>query len=107
MLISVCRETDTLSRMGGDEFIILLPAINSRQALTVRDRIRQKEKDLTLICHHSEHEKMKIPIRISLGLAGSDETAAEKVMKLADQRMYIDKENFYQQAIHDLYAEHS
>ena len=102
MLASVCRETDTLSRMGGDEFIILLPATDSNQTLTVQNRIRQKEKNLTLICRHSGHEAVKVPIRISIGLAGSDETAPEKVMKRADQRMYIDKENFYQQTIRNL-----
>lgn len=107
MLTSVCRDSDTLSRVGGDEFVILLPATDSRQAKTVRDRIRHAEKGLSLVCRQKNNERSSIPIRVSVGLAGSDETSAEKVMNLADQRMYIDKENFYQKTTEDLQAKHS
>lgn len=35
------------------------------------------------------------------GTAGSDETTPEKVSKLADDRMYVDKEHYYQQITKD------
>ena len=95
LLKSICRETDVLSRIGGDEFAILLPATESAQARRVIDRLRQKECTLTLTCPESEQTKKDLPIRISIGLAGSDETPPESVMKVADQRMYADKEAFY------------
>jgi diguanylate cyclase (GGDEF)-like protein len=107
MLSSICRETDTLSRMGGDEFIILLASTSSIQAKAAVDRIRQKEKELFLVFPKKNHEKISIPIRFSIGVAGSDEVLPEKVMKLADQRMYIDKENFYQNTIDNLHSGHS
>ena len=107
LLSFLCRETDTLSRMGGDEFIILMPAANSVQTKAAMDRIRRQEKKLFLICHQKNHKKETIPIRFSIGVAASDETRPEKVMKLADQRMYIDKENFYQNTIENVYSGHS
>jgi diguanylate cyclase (GGDEF)-like protein len=106
MLSSICRETDTLSRMGGDEFIILLASTSSIQARAAVDRIRQKEKELLLVFPKKNHEIISIPIRFSIGVAGSDEVLPEKVMKLADQRMYIDKENFYQNTVKNLYSGH-
>jgi len=107
LLSSICRETDTLSRIGGDEFILLLPATGSRQAKASIDKIRRKEKKLFIVFLGKNHKETFFPIRFSIGVAGSDETLPEKVMKLADQRMYVDKENFYQNTIENLYAEHS
>ena len=105
MLISACRETDTLARIGGDEFALLLPSINSQQAKYLLQRIKQEEKRLFLSVRDPQNRLKKIPIRISVGLAGSDETEPEKVMKLADQRMYVDKENYYQAVVQKLYDE--
>ncbi len=107
LLSSICRETDTLSRIGGDEFILLMPATDSVQAKMAVDRIRRKEKKLFLVFLEKNHKETFFPIRFSIGVAGSDETLPEKVMKLADQRMYIDKENFYQNTIENLYSGHS
>jgi diguanylate cyclase (GGDEF)-like protein len=107
LLRSVCRETDTLSRMGGDEFIILLPSTTSAEANVTATRIRDREKTLSLVCRLKNHRQASIPIRFSMGVAGSDETTPEKVMKLADQRMYIDKENFYQKTVESIHFDHS
>jgi len=107
LLSSICREADTLSRIGGDEFIILLPATGSRQTKATIAKIRRKEKKLFLVFLEKNHKETFFPIRFSIGVAGSDETLPEKVMKLADQRMYVDKENFYQNTIENLYSGHS
>ncbi len=106
MLKSVCRGSDTLARTGGDEFIILLPGIDSRKVRPAAERIRHKAEDLFLICGQAGREKATIPIRFSIGYAGSDESAPEKVQKLADQRMYNDKEHFYWNTIESLYPWH-
>ncbi len=86
-----------LSRFGGDEFALLLPSTDSRQAAHVVRRIRDKEKNLTLACIDNSGRKMRIPIRISIGAAGSDEVAPENVLSLADDRMYTDKKQYYRQ----------
>jgi GGDEF domain-containing protein len=92
--------------MGGDEFIILLPAITSVQAAAVVLRIREQENRLVLTCRQPDGAQAAIPVRFSLGLAGSDETGPDKVMKLADQRMYADKERFYQTAVESIHTRH-
>ncbi len=107
MLAEECRESDTLSRMGGDEFILLLPATTSAAAGVAAARIREREKSLCLVCRHKNRGQTTLPVRFSIGVAGSDETTAENVMKLADQRMYSDKENFYQKTVETRYRDHS
>jgi len=96
MLRSVCRETDILARIGGDEFALLLPACNSQQAHALLKRLRDEEKCLFLAVREPQNRSGQVPIRISIGLAGSDEAEPEKIMKMADQRMYRDKEKYYQ-----------
>lgn len=101
MLKSICRETDVLSRIGGDEFALLLPSTDSRQARHVVARIREKEKDLILTCIDKNGDTAYRPVRISIGTAGSDETPPEKVLQLADDRMYTDKNQYYQRVARD------
>ncbi len=96
MLAGLCRETDILARIGGDEFALLLPSVDSQKAKALRKRIREEEKQLVLPVAAPHAKQAEIPLRISIGLAGSEETAPENVMKLADQRMYKEKANYYQ-----------
>lgn len=107
LLAGVSRETDTLCRMGGDEFILLLPATASEQATIVVERIRKQETGLFVVCGQKNSHPAEIPVRFSIGLAGSDETPPDKVLKLADQRMYSDKEKFYQNTVETTYSHHS
>ncbi len=107
LLKSVCRETDVLSRIGGDEFALLLPGIRSHQAEAMIGRIREKEKNLRIQGFTKQQKQEEFFIRISIGVSGSDETHPENVIKLADQRMYEDKEAFYQHPVEGLYAEHN
>lgn len=103
MLRSVCRDTDLLSRIGGDEFAILMSATASRDAAFLLDRIRNEEQSLYLSCvcqgmRGMEGEKKEYPVRVSAGLAGSNETDPENVLKLADRRMYTEKNAYYENA---------
>lgn len=95
LLRSACRETDIVSRIGGDEFAVLMPSTNRIQADILHARIRQGEKDLMVVLTPSAGMHINIPIRISIGLASSDEDDPDMVMKVADDLMYEDKQRFY------------
>jgi len=98
MLKSVCRETDVVARIGGDEFAVLMPSTNRVQAQILLKRIREAQADLNVVVSPSVGVHLSIPVRISIGLASSDEDDPELVMKIADDLMYADKQRFYAEA---------
>lgn len=76
------RQYDIVSRYGGDEFILVLENIDINKMGDLLDRANQKIKD----------ELSKYNISISFGVATSDETTdIEKLIALADERMYENK----------------
>jgi len=79
------RETDTVARIGGDEFIILLTSIkNDSDVTTLTDKIL---KSLTLPFNLRDHELF---ISTSLGVCmyPDDGEDTEEMMKKADIAMY-------------------
>lgn len=95
LLKASCRQTDIVSRIGGDEFAVLMPETRRAQAEILLDRIRTGEKSLRILLTPSEGVHINIPIRISIGLSGSDESDPELVSKVADDIMYADKQRYY------------
>ncbi|MCF6149666.1 MAG: EAL domain-containing protein [Candidatus Kuenenia sp.] len=87
---SCIREEDTLSRQGGDEFVLLLPEINRMEDVNdVIQRILRKVKDPVII---GEYE-LRISASIGIALYPDDGTTAETLLKNADSAMYISKES--------------
>lgn len=85
-LKQACREGDTVARIGGDEFVILLPEADEGTMQEVCQRIGEKVKR----CQKHMDGKN---VRLSIGWAlhkgpGVDRNA---LFKEADKNMYIDK----------------
>ena len=84
------RESDTLARMGGDEFVVILPSIVSeKDALGVAEKIR-----LALNEPFELEGGYRVSIACSIGVAifpehGKDE---KRLLKSADDAMYKAKE---------------
>ena len=95
LLKSLCRQTDIVSRLGGDEFAILMPSTNLSQAEILYKRILQASSSLEITVSKQGEDPSCIPVHMSVGLAGSDETPPEMVMKKADAMMYAAKEQYY------------
>ncbi|QKQ25649.1 GGDEF domain-containing protein [Candidatus Reidiella endopervernicosa] len=67
IVADVKREQDTLSRYGGEEFIIMLPNTPSREAAAVAERIRRSVEQSPV-----EIDGITIKSTISLGIAATD-----------------------------------
>jgi diguanylate cyclase (GGDEF)-like protein/PAS domain S-box-containing protein len=84
------RESDTVARVGGDEFIVLLPTVEAeRDAAAVAEKIRHALNRPFALVGHSLH------VSSSIGIAvypehGSDE---KSLVKNADTAMYYAKES--------------
>ena len=86
-LQSVVRASDFACRFGGEEFAILLPDTDHRQALALAERIRSI---VTTECRVRTAAGTVQPITVSIGLACApfEATAPEVLIELADQRLY-------------------
>ncbi len=82
-LESSVRLSDLASRMGGDEFLVLLPECPTSQVERLLSRLRSME---------IEYNNQKIPISFSAGWVGyePDETT-EQFLARADRTLYAEK----------------
>ena len=85
------RQSDTISRQGGDEFVVLLPCIERAQdAAICAGKILAALKLPHLI---DGHDQLYITVSIGISLYPDDGQDAEHLLRSADIAMYIAKEN--------------
>jgi diguanylate cyclase (GGDEF)-like protein len=81
----VLRETDTLGRMGGDEFLAILPDLpESRPSMRVAEAILAKARDAILV----NGTPVSVGASIGVALFPEDGAAAETLIQCADIAMY-------------------
>ncbi|OGN95198.1 MAG: hypothetical protein A2Z75_02310 [Chloroflexi bacterium RBG_13_50_10] len=88
-LVSLVRKSDTIARVGGDEFLVLLPKISS-----IEDTIKVAQKILAAFRKPFILNDHKIRITTSVGIASYPEDGAdvETLLRNADIAMYWVKE---------------
>jgi diguanylate cyclase (GGDEF)-like protein len=87
-LRETCRGSDYLARMGGDEFVVVLPALTEELGQSQIERLRRVAQDAGLaVCG-------EFCLSMSLGLAiyPNDGSDAQALLAAADRRMYEDKQ---------------
>ncbi|HEY0307194.1 MAG TPA: GGDEF domain-containing protein [Acidobacteriaceae bacterium] len=92
---SMLRATDVLARVGGDEFVILLPATDQQGAHELAERVRGRIANLNI-----EMRGKHLPVEASFGVATlrmqrTDATPSdswEKILEQADAALYRAKE---------------
>lgn len=92
------RSSDTVARIGGDEFIILLPAVDElNHAALVAEKIQHS------IALPFDIHGLEIQISCSIGVACFPEDGETDLVlsKVADQRMYQQKACLIKQAVTD------
>ena len=80
------RQSDILARIGGEEFILLLPETKIESAQVLAERLRDT-LDMTMI----EYEGQQFYAHASFGISGerSDETASlDELYRIADRALY-------------------
>ena len=82
-LSNVIRKSDIAARMGGDEFLVLLPQFTTNHVQILLDRLRPME---------TEYAGAKIPIRFSAGWVGYEKgETTEQFLERADRILYAAK----------------
>jgi diguanylate cyclase (GGDEF)-like protein len=92
-LATVCRaqvrNMDTFARFGGEEFAVLLPQTDARQAAQWLERVRQAVADL-----HVELATGSLNITVSIGVACPEAAAVQPTvqidaaLRMADEALY-------------------
>ena len=87
-LQAVCRDYDYVARMGGDEFVVILPGLKVEDAPAQVARFRQVAIDSGIEVCGSE------VLAMSIGLANYPEDGGdvETILAEADRRMYKEKQ---------------
>lgn len=83
------RAHDTFGRIGGEEFVVLLPETAQSEAVRVASKLRETIKSLAI-----KAETGSFPISASFGVASWSQniTAFEDLMSLADGALYAAKD---------------
>ena len=87
---NVIREYDYAFRMGGDEFLVLLPETNEKQALFLAERIRKRVGNRKFI---EKGEKFFITASFGISQYNNIERSIEPIVKRADKALYHVKES--------------
>ncbi|MCB2300301.1 GGDEF domain-containing protein [Clostridium tagluense] len=82
------RKTDTVFRIGGDEFVIIFPNTTLEVAKSICSRVGIKIEEL------KEEDKSNCKIGLSCGLSeynSNNKISASELIRRADERMYVSK----------------
>ncbi|MBZ4686372.1 MAG: diguanylate cyclase [Clostridia bacterium] len=89
-LQSNTRKNDIIARWGGDEFAVIFPKTDSKEAFKVADRIRAIVEN-----HLFSYGNITFKTTVSIGIASIKEGAVigtEQFIKIADEALYRAKE---------------
>ncbi len=89
-LRNILRESDTIARNGGDEFVIVAENLNDvRESFIVSEKIISAMSEIFKIDGHDIH----IGASIGVSIYPIDATDALELLKMSDTAMYCAKEN--------------
>jgi diguanylate cyclase (GGDEF)-like protein/PAS domain S-box-containing protein len=85
------RDVDLIGRYGGEEFLIILPMTEARQALLLAERIRSGVEDLRV-----ETEKGPVSVTLSVGISEifrvPMDSSIDDIIRRADDALYAAKQ---------------
>lgn len=85
------RESDIISRFGGEEFTALFPETGSSMSYILAERIRSSIEALDII-----YKGIHLKVTVSVGVCvfrNDEEIDANEILKRADEALYESKEN--------------
>jgi len=82
---NILKKSDIFSRIGGEEFAILLSQINREDAYTLAEKIRKEVENITINC-----EGQNVFIRTSIGITqnAEEDSSFDDIFSRSDMALY-------------------
>ncbi|MBY0463986.1 MAG: GGDEF domain-containing protein [Burkholderiales bacterium] len=87
VLVASVRDTDLVARVGGEEFMVLLPGTSPQAALEVAEKIRQRVEHTRQALNSTEHIYVSTSVGVACSAAGKV-CSFEELYAQADQALY-------------------
>ena len=85
LLKTTLRHEDAIARIGGDEFVALLPGTSQREAAEIANRILRAAQSASVLMESNT----SIPLTVSIGICDNAQAKMqENILQCADQAMY-------------------
>jgi len=84
VLNKACRKQDIISRVGGDEFVILLPKTTEKQAVSVQRRVKSLSDRISL-------DSVVVSLATGCAVKTRENQSLWDVLKVAENNMYKNK----------------
>lgn len=86
---SVLAEEEVLARIGGEEFIVLLPAATQAEAIQKAERLRVKmERSMVL---NGDNQKIYFTVSIGVAYKATGQCSVDEMLSCADKALYQSK----------------
>ena len=85
------RGVDLVARMGGEEFLIVMPDASHMVAKHVSERLRRAVESAAFKADTGAELKVTVSIGVAIGTAGADDP--EALIRCADKALYTSKSN--------------
>jgi diguanylate cyclase (GGDEF)-like protein len=87
-LTETARQHDVVARLGGEEFVLLLPNSTLEQALAAAERLRERVAQQPF-----DEDGVRLRVTVSIGVATrrEDDPAVDAVLRRADRALYAAK----------------
>ena len=83
------RKVDTVARFGGEEFALLLPRTDKKEAVAVAEKLRLMVRSTPLLA--SEQESLGITISAGVAATTDQPESAHQLVQMADQALLLSK----------------
>ena len=82
------REHDVIGRLGGEEFVVLLPQADLEAAQALGERVRRKVESMPLLL---DGDTLQLTVSVGVSVAASAERDGAAVLLRADRALYVAK----------------
>lgn len=82
------RTFDLVARLGGEEFIVILPDTDGEAALIVAERLRQRIADVPFAVSAAGAEEISVTVSIGISVGGRLGDTAESLIRRSDEALY-------------------